>query len=544
MSTCSRCGFKPEAPSTTDPQLPWNIDVLSIIRSGHAPPSAAIPCIPARVAVLEARHQVMQDDLACLEELIALKRQEIASTRAEIEQTKSLAAPIRSIPREILLHIFSLVDVPSFHALHPQQPPCSFGYVCKFWRTLSRSAPSLWSRVSAYRPNADDAKFFIDVLEQHLVLSNPRPLDVKLYFWPRTTSKETTDAVIDALSGHIIRLQELDIYTGRLETECFFDMLSKSDLRLLKCLKVQTHGPFPALKAYDIVFHASLRSLKMNLPFSAFKSVQGQWQTLTSFIGPFAGAGSFHRFIIAAENLARLRISCIGDEEESQTRTVFVHENITHLTLSPSCSISLALDSISLPHLENLILHEDNGRHSTCPVQPRQNYDTVLSRLLDRPQCNLKTFDTAAVYLEPQTMTSIWRMSNLISLHLNLGYAEYPLLSDVSTLLDSLTVTPSQQPLPGLRELAITCDMTVDHLFNNSKLYDMLASRWNVAGNVSRLSKLTLESYVHEPHITYETSTLASFLLNLKDQGLDVAWKMDGRQDVLADAQKAVERYR
>ncbi|KAF8990590.1 hypothetical protein BDZ89DRAFT_189098 [Hymenopellis radicata] len=147
MSTCSRCGFKPEASFATDSQSAWNIDVLSVIRSGHAPPSAAIPCIPARVAVLEARHQVMQDDLACLEGLIAQKRQEIASTRAEIEQTKSLAAPIRSIPCEILLHIFSLVDVPPFHALDPRQPPCSFGHVCKFWRTLSRSAPSLWSRV-------------------------------------------------------------------------------------------------------------------------------------------------------------------------------------------------------------------------------------------------------------------------------------------------------------------------------------------------------------------------------------------------------------
>ncbi|KAF9018875.1 hypothetical protein BDZ89DRAFT_336513 [Hymenopellis radicata] len=540
MSTCSRCGFKPEASFATDSQSAWNIDVLSVIRSGNAPPSAAIPCIPDRVAVLEARHQAMQDDLACLEALIAQKRQEIASTRVEIEQTKSLAAPIRYIPHEVLLYILSLVHIPSSQALHPRQPPCSFGHVCKFWRTLSRSAPSLWSRVAVHRPDADDAKFSIDVLEQHLILSNPRPLDV-IFFSAHGHSSENTKAVLEALSGHSIRLQELEIYTGRLETECFFDMLSKADLRLLKRLEVHTHGPFPVLEAYDIVFHASLRSLKMDLPFSTFKSVQGQWQTLTSFIGPFAGAASFHRFIVTAENLARLGISCIGDEEDSQTRTVFVHENIIHLTLSPSCSISLALDNISLPHLENLILDEDYGQHSTCPVQPHQNYDTVLSRLLDRSQCNLKTFDNASVYLEPQTMTAIWRMSSLISLHLHLRAAVYH-LSQVSTLLDSLTVTPSQQLLPGLRELGITCDMTVDHLFNNPKLYDMVASRWNVTGNVSRLSNLVLENRIklYEPLVT---STFASFLLNLKAQGLDVVWFIFGRQDVLAYAQKAVERY-
>ncbi|KAF9034968.1 hypothetical protein BDZ89DRAFT_1062222 [Hymenopellis radicata] len=548
MATCARCGFKPEASSATDSPLAWNVDVLDVLRSGDALPSAATAHIPGRVAVLGARYQAMQDDLACLEELVAQKRKKIASACAEIEQTNSLAAPIRSIPHEILLYIFSLVDVPTTHGLDPGQPPCSFGHVCKFWRTLSRSAPSLWSRVLVDSDPlcASNANLYMNVLERHLVLSNPRPLHVELFFWAYGNSSENTEAVLDALSGHSIRLQELEIYAGKLETECFFDMLSKSDLRLLKCLKVQTHGPFPVLEAYDIVFHASLRSLKMDLPFTAFKSVQGQWQTLTSFTGPFAGAASFHRFIAAAENLARLRISCIGDEEDSQTRTVFVHEKITHLTLGPSCSMSLALDNISLPRLEKVILDEDNGPHSTCPPQPRQNYDTVLSRLLDRSQCNLKTFILGgAVNLEPQTLTSIWRMSNLISLQLHLGDAVYHSSSEVSTLLDSLTVTPSQQPLPGLRELEIACGLTVDHLFTNSKLYDLVASRWNVTGNVSRLSKLTLENYIEpdEPHITYETSTLASFLLNLKDQGLDVVWKMNGRQDVLADAQKAVESH-
>ncbi|KAF9018869.1 hypothetical protein BDZ89DRAFT_1044216 [Hymenopellis radicata] len=491
MATCARCGFKPEASFATDSQSAWNIDVLNVLRSGDALPSARIP---GRVAVLEARYQAMQDDLACLEELVAQKRKELASTPAEIEQTKSLAAPIRSIPHEILLHIFSLVDVPAFHALHPRQPPCSFGHVCKLWRTLSRSAPSLWSRVDV---DQDDGQVSMDVLEQHLVLSNPRPLTVYFSSYD-SDSLSKTKAVLDALSGHSIRLQELKIAAGKFETECCFSMLSKADLRHLQRLTVRCFGEIhrPVLTPYDIVFPSSLRALKMDLPFSAFKSVQGQWQTLTSFSGPFAGAGSFHRFIVAAENLARLRISCIGDEEDSQTRTVFVHENITHLTLGPSCSMSLALDNISLPRLEHLILDEDlNGPHSTCPVQRRQTYDTVLSRLLNRSQ-----------------------------------------------------FTHSQQPLPGLRELEITCYMSVDHLFTNSKLYDMVASRWNVTGNVSRLLKLTLENYAEdfdEPsRITYETSTFASFLLNLKAQGLDVVWMMGGGyQDVLADAKKALERY-
>ncbi|KAF9032002.1 hypothetical protein BDZ89DRAFT_1111644 [Hymenopellis radicata] len=240
MATCARCGFKPEASSATDSQVAWNVDVLDVLRSGDALPSAATYRIPGRVAVLGARYQVMQDDLACLEALIAQKRKEIELTRAEIEQTKSLAAPIRSIPREILLHIFSLVDVPSSRALlHPRQPPCSFGHVCRFWRTLSRSAPSLWSHVAVW--SDIDSNFSIDVLKQHLVLSNPRPLDVRLSFWPCKNSNESTKAVLDVLSGHSIQLQELEIYAGKFETECFFKMLSKADLRLLKRLRRKAH---------------------------------------------------------------------------------------------------------------------------------------------------------------------------------------------------------------------------------------------------------------------------------------------------------------
>ncbi|KAF9031951.1 hypothetical protein BDZ89DRAFT_1063569 [Hymenopellis radicata] len=525
MATCARCGFKP-ASSATDSQLAaWNVDVLNVLRSGDALPSAATGRIPGRVAVLEARHQVMQDDLACLEELVAQKRKEVASARAEIEQIKSLAAPIRFIPHEILLHIFSLVDV----ALHSRQPPCSFGHVCKFWRTLSRSAPSLWSHVDVrqFRFRGVPGQYPMDVLEQHLILSNPRPLNVS--FKSYDSDPRTTEAVLDALSVHSIRLQELKIDAGNFETECFFSMLSKADLRHLQGLTVHcSKNTQPVLTPYNIVLSSLLRAFHTNLPFSAFESVHGQWQTLTSFIGLFAGAGSFHRFIVAAENLASLRISCIGDEEDSQTRTMFVHERLTDLTVGPSCSMSLALNDISLPHLENLILENQYGPHSTCPVRRRQTDDTVLSCLLERSQCNLKTFILRAVYLTPQTLTSIWRMSNLISLQLRLDSDTY-LLSETSTLLDSLIVTPSQQSLPSLRELSITAFMAVDHLFTNSKLYDVVASRWNVTGNVSRLSKLTLENEkeLNKPCSIYETSTFASFLLNLKDQGLDVVWRME-----------------
>ncbi len=112
--------------------------MLNLLRSGYALPSAIIPTIPGRVAELEARHQAMKSDLASLVVLVARLREEMEATEVEIEQTQSLTAPIHSLPREILLYIFSLVEISSPKQLDPLKAPCSLGYVCKFWRRRGR----------------------------------------------------------------------------------------------------------------------------------------------------------------------------------------------------------------------------------------------------------------------------------------------------------------------------------------------------------------------------------------------------------------------
>ncbi|KAF9048007.1 hypothetical protein BDZ89DRAFT_799889 [Hymenopellis radicata] len=140
MSECSRCGFKPAvSPVPDSQQSPWNIDVLELLRSGHTPSSAVAPSIPGRVAALEARYQAMKDDLTSLVVLVAQLRTEMESTEAEIEQIKSLAAPIRSLPREILLRRVVLATCADFGARCRALPHVS-GRTSKFTApTQSRS---------------------------------------------------------------------------------------------------------------------------------------------------------------------------------------------------------------------------------------------------------------------------------------------------------------------------------------------------------------------------------------------------------------------
>lgn len=77
--------------------------ILELLRSGRRAPNISVSDICNRVSALEARSQQLKDEISRLALLITQKEEEIASTETEILQTKSLLAPIRSIPPEILL---------------------------------------------------------------------------------------------------------------------------------------------------------------------------------------------------------------------------------------------------------------------------------------------------------------------------------------------------------------------------------------------------------------------------------------------------------
>ncbi len=259
--------------------------------------------------------------------------------------------------------------------------------------------------------------------------------------------------MMEVLSGHINRASSLSAYGGGFEIEGFFRMLAKARLRILKSLMVHRYSGSPrgrSLNTINLLLPPSLHSIDTNLPLDAFNTATVHWASLTCFTGPFSGSRAFLRFVAEASNLARLQISCIGDAEGSDPRTLLVHENLTDLTLSPSCSMSIALDQVTLPRLERLTIDQDDETHSTCPLQRRQNWEAVFNRLLDRSQCNLKDF-VATSLLPLQALTPIWCMASLISLSL---FLDSPMLHRdyTATVLDTLTVTPSQQHLPRLRQ--------------------------------------------------------------------------------------------
>ncbi|KAF8997657.1 hypothetical protein BDZ89DRAFT_1051892 [Hymenopellis radicata] len=294
-------------------------------------------------------------------------------------------------------------------------------------------------------------------------------------------------------------------------------MLSRGvSLAKLDTLKIFHSPSIPVeLDTLDLVL-PSLRSLNTSITVDSFRT---KWDALTSFTGQFLGPASFHRFIHDASNLEFLEIICIGDVEDVRTvdprRQAVDHGNLRRLVLDTRRALRPILDKVSFPALHELVLERTSHGHSYLEVPEDRD-----------PGIQLSNF------------RSILGMSTIVSLTVNPGES----LSNIAACLQSLEITSSAPSLPGLCQLELMHDMGDSHLFITESLQSMIMSRWNTSDNTARLAKFTLADAYPErgyPDVEavekYTTSTLALFLLELQEAGLEVSWEL-GEIDVMKDA--------
>ncbi|KAI5885890.1 uncharacterized protein SCHCODRAFT_02477270, partial [Schizophyllum commune H4-8] len=92
-------------------------------------------------AVLAAKVQALQAELA--QESVKLKE-----IQERIRLHSSIVSPLRSVPAEILQHIFRYTLPESHNALlSPDEAPIILTRVCRVWRVVALSTPELWSSI-------------------------------------------------------------------------------------------------------------------------------------------------------------------------------------------------------------------------------------------------------------------------------------------------------------------------------------------------------------------------------------------------------------
>ncbi|KAK0438029.1 hypothetical protein EV421DRAFT_2037948 [Armillaria borealis] len=167
MDICPKCAF-----SAICSYVP-SVDATELLQSGFSP--------------LDVCQASIMDDISNLEQD---RRDKLLK---DLSSCKALLAPIRRLPRETLLEIFSLAssDIPD-----PFDFPWSLGQVCSTWRSISRSCPSLWTRIHISESNSDCTTF----LKKYISLSRDLPihLSIEIDLDEETISDVVTDLVLQS----------------------------------------------------------------------------------------------------------------------------------------------------------------------------------------------------------------------------------------------------------------------------------------------------------------------------------------------------------
>ncbi|KAF7314671.1 Hexose carrier protein [Mycena kentingensis (nom. inval.)] len=116
--------------------------------SFFGPSDIDIAHIHALLVAPIAERTKLDAEISKMEVALAELKAQRDALRAGIAAHQSLLAPIRRIPQHALEEIF-LACLPTAHnpVTDPSEAPLLLGRVCRYWRELSHSTPTLWNRI-------------------------------------------------------------------------------------------------------------------------------------------------------------------------------------------------------------------------------------------------------------------------------------------------------------------------------------------------------------------------------------------------------------
>ncbi|PBK59678.1 hypothetical protein ARMSODRAFT_774524 [Armillaria solidipes] len=210
MDTCPKCEFgalRPYAPS---------IDAIGLLRSGVS--SLHISRGPL---LNDVAH--LKEELRHIEPLYIKIRDRRNKLLKDLRDYKAFLAPVRTLPPEILLQIFKLA---SFHN-DPLHAPWILGHVCSLWRSLSRSCPSLWTRIHFSDEYCSSSAF----QEKYISLSQDLPVHLSIEGEP---DDKRVRAVLKGLMIHSERWSTLELNMEGEQIYRLLNLASSAAVQLMK----------------------------------------------------------------------------------------------------------------------------------------------------------------------------------------------------------------------------------------------------------------------------------------------------------------------
>ncbi|THU98843.1 hypothetical protein K435DRAFT_752483 [Dendrothele bispora CBS 962.96] len=428
--------------------------------------------------------QRCDDEIKRLEADIVVLRDQQQRIYCRIDQYRSLLAPIRKLPPEVLGRIFRLICFENSVAVKIDCPAIHLSHVCAGWRDLAQTTPSLWSRISIdLFQSLHDLSQVRSMLTTCLVLSKPSPLFLHLTIIGET---KVADSVLRSVVHHCARWAKV-----RLDIDAsHFDKLSpiKGNLPLLHSLEVRTIDDFGLFLALDspgsLDFFSpapQLRAVAIGKTYPTHVTMDTStlpWGQISDLkLHFFDNFGHVNDLLLLAVQARSVTLSrCIMKDPPSN-----IPENFTH-----------TLESLSF------ILHEDAPDPSQCFrvwTMPRLNHLHFLIRETDylsdsytfaelpwfirRSGCTITTLSLVNLRLSEVEVIALFQcMTSLADLTLHEHRADKRNLSLTPSLLQKMTVdhrtTSSSRFLPHLKKV----DFRIHFPFSTVDLVSMVHSRW------------------------------------------------------------------
>ncbi|KAK0215735.1 hypothetical protein IW262DRAFT_232888 [Armillaria fumosa] len=351
IMSCRNCGFVPE------PQLQntnSSDNLVSQILRGQRP-------------LLDSDHALLNAEMVELEQLQSLYAAQLEEIRLRrravlraLKNRKSIYAPIRRLPRDILIEIFHSVcdswwqgtEIWRFpqrlHSLNVSGPLWMLGRVCGIWRDTLHSSPASWARKLVVQ--APFSKYAPEILQTYLKLTGDHFLRLRIDC--REPIKD--DIILSLLVQSYQRWKNLRIFT------------SKHHMRHFESI-----SQFPALQAIDIHicdvysstsdYHLDICTRAPQLWQASLRGHKLHHIKLPPWVTHFSGTIIGSEDLRLLSKLPKLRKCHLWTSEVTEEAPVVTVEQLTHLSLTicPSAG-TLAKESIihflhrSRCHLESL----------------------------------------------------------------------------------------------------------------------------------------------------------------------------------------------
>ncbi|KAK0206783.1 hypothetical protein DFS33DRAFT_1421443 [Desarmillaria ectypa] len=536
----------------------WPPEFLRLLQSNEP---------PTKILIMEIRQTVFAQAMQNLSELLHTWN----ILQRIIEDCKTVMAPIRQLPPEILLEIFRWTNADQAHVdiFSNRSVPWTLGQVCRQWRGLVQSDTGLWSNVlvRGFSHHRHPPREPLRLLEQALSLSNQQALSIRCVFdyddllvmekernalqekWPNPDDLE--EDIITTLNHQVLRLlvgqsRRWSNACFRIDDYSYLPILNdvKGKLDRLETLSFGMvpgwiENSAPVFDAFEVA--PELRNVELSrmgrvmplLPCQQLVSVRVEWydrDVIEEHLAPLRSLPNLQEYDL--------------DGFDYELRELNNREMIQHNTLRVLhvCTPG-ALTNLVLPNLEEIRLKaasfDEICRFATL---------NKLPGLIDRSGCSIRRLTLSDVMESDDLIPVLERTPNLNELHVELNHWQFEADEFIATVAKYLRVRKEdrQIPLPKLHTLTISVrgspkwDVPFDlpMTFLKRKTAEMIRDRWNITGGLAADRLKFVRISVSVPS-RYHIAPYDEFVMGLEElqkDGLNISLSIIGGHETLYES--------